>query len=346
MYIGLHHVFRPNGLSLIRQLKTKKLQRWLSASRSLTRPPPRRRAVADESEDEDQPRIVLDVRRDFTLLNAKPSIPFKLHEFNPQQEGPKGEMIPFQNVLAVHPVPIPADVARAKAAMGHGKNGVWMGTRFSSSAPPDYLFPARAVNTSQQHVLERFCIRRRFAPQISSLKTMLMYTDGACLNQNHVNTGAPRGGSAFVFNEGPSGTFSFALENRGPDGQVYSHTNNRAELRAVIAALRFRHWAGEGWERIIVATDSEYVGKGATEWLRDWAGRDWHRIGSGRKPVANQDLWRALSDVLGSYADAGCEVSFWMVPRLANARADAAAKAAAENGAGGEEYRNTPGVMV
>lgn len=308
--------------------------------------PPPRRQVVDESEAEDQPRIVLDVHRDFTLTGANPPTVFKLHEFDPQVEGPNGELIPYQGVLAVRPVPIPADVARAKAAMGQGVNGVWTGTRFNSTESPDFLFPVRTVNTPGQHVLERFCIRRRFAPQISGLKTMLIYTDGACTNNGAVDKddNVPRGGSAFVFNHHPSGTQSFALETQGPDGQVYPHTCNRAELRAVIAALAFRIWWGEGWERLVIATDSEYVGKGATEWLRSWAGRDWRTSGS--KHVANQDLWRALSEALGSYAEAGCEVSFWMVPRQANGKADAAAKAAAARGGGHEEYRNTPGVMV
>ncbi|KAK0730255.1 hypothetical protein B0H67DRAFT_452205, partial [Lasiosphaeris hirsuta] len=50
-------------------------------------------------------------------------------------------------------------------------------------------------------------------------------------------------------------------------------TNNHAELRAAIAALEFRCWWGEGWERIVIATDSKYVADGATAWLLSWAAR-------------------------------------------------------------------------
>ncbi|KAK7753397.1 hypothetical protein SLS62_004687 [Diatrype stigma] len=353
MAIGLDRLLRPTGLSLIRQLKTsgtgKNSQRWLSASRSLMMPSPQKpaaapAAAAGKSENEDQPRIVLNVRRGFTLLKREPSITSKVHQSSTQQEGPNGELIPSQGGPAVHSEPIPADVARVKDAMGQCGNGVWTGSRFKGSQKPDDVFPVQMVNTSQQHVLERFCIRSRFAPKHLSPKTMLIYTDGACSNNNHRNPSAPRGGAAFVFNEEPWGIFSFALENRGPDGRVYPHTNNRAELRAVIAALQFRQWASEGWDRIVVATDSRYVFKGATEWLRKWASRKFLASGSSSKPVANIDLWLALSEALGNYAEAGCEVSFWKVPRLANNRADVAAKAAAERGNGGEDYRDTPGV--
>lgn len=50
-------------------------------------------------------------------------------------------------------------------------------------------------------------------------------------------------------------------------------TNNRAKMRAVIAALEFRAWADEGWRSIVIATDLEYVVRGATEWLPRWVQR-------------------------------------------------------------------------
>ncbi|KAJ7172930.1 ribonuclease H-like domain-containing protein, partial [Mycena crocata] len=172
-------------------------------------------------------------------------------------------------------------------------------------------------------------IRRRFVPEISDLKTMMIYTDSACASNGLAD---PRAGYAFVFNCTPDGT-----------GQVYQHTNNRAELRAVIAALEFRSWWGEGWKRIVIVADSEYVGKGATLWMRKWAENGW-RTAAG-KPVANRDLWEALSEAMGGYASGGCEVSFWVVPRAWNSLADAAAKAAVEL-KGDKEYRNALGFLV
>ncbi|KAJ6551157.1 ribonuclease H-like domain-containing protein [Mycena capillaripes] len=202
------------------------------------------------------------------------------------------------------------------------------------------MFPVRLANTINSRQLERFSIRRRFVPAFSDLKTMMIYTDGACASNGQAT---PRGGYAFVFNHTAEGKASGALERKGPDGQVYTHTNNRAELRAVIAALKFRTWWGEGWKRVVIVTDSEYVGKGATTWVRNWARNGW-RTAAG-KLAANRDLWEALSELIGAYAEGGCEISFWMVPREWNTLADAAAKAASRLD-GGAEYNNTLGFLV
>jgi ribonuclease HI len=275
-----------------------------------------------DSENEDQPREVLDLTRDFTLKDS--SIRFKLWEFNPTL--PDGTPFPPGSVLfSLHPVPDAATVSLVKAAMGNGVDGTWTGTVFDAPEgfTPEDVFAVRKVNAAGPRDLERLCIRRRHVPTISDLKTMFIYTDGACLSNGQ---DAPRGGFAFVFNNSGSGTCSGALEQRSADDQIHGHTNNRAELRAVIAALRFRIWWGEGWRRVVVVTDSEYVGKGATTWLRNWSSRGW-RTAAGRH-VANRDLWDALSEVMGEMANGGCEISFWMVPRRFNTRADAAAKEA------------------
>ncbi|KAK2761969.1 RNase h domain protein [Colletotrichum kahawae] len=117
----------------------------------------------------------------------------------------------------------------------------------------------------------------------------LIYTDGACLDNGAANA---RGGCAFVFkptySEKESGVVSLRLEDQGPGGEIYQHTSNRAELRAVIAALRFREWYGEGFKTIVIATDSTYVVNGATDWVRAWMCKDWHLSTGGR--VKNRDL--------------------------------------------------------
>jgi ribonuclease HI len=307
--------------------------------------------VSYDSELEDNPREVLDIQQgDFTLDGADPPFTFKIHEFNPQVELADGSTVPFRGVLTVRPVPSPAAVIRAKQVMGNYENGVWTGTafvqpsseQFSVDQSPDAIFRPRFINTTYIPV-QRFCIRRRLVPQVSSLKTMAVYTDGACLSNGSTTT-TPRGGCALVFKTGNDGTISFPLENEGPDGQVHAHTNSRAELRAVIGALQFRTWWGEGWERIVIMTDSEYVASHATGWMRAWAGRGW-RTAAGR-PVANRDLWEHLSELMGNYAAGGCEISFWAIPRRWNTLADRAAKAAAERSDMPEKYGEIFGVMV
>ncbi|KAI1777460.1 ribonuclease H-like protein [Hypoxylon cercidicola] len=113
-----------------------------------------------------------------------------------------------------------------------------------------------------------------------------------------------------VYNDG--GTVGFPLEKSGPGGEAYDATSNRAKLRAVIAALEFSAWQEEGWRRIVVATDLEYVVFGATRWLPQWVRRRW-RTRQSRK-VANRDLWEELNGIIENLQRLGTSVSFWLLP--------------------------------
>ena len=104
-----------------------------------------------------------------------------------------------------------------------------------------------------------------------------IYTDGAC-----------RG------NPGPGGwaaTLELGEHFRELSGAEADTTNNRMELTAVIRAL-------EALKRPTVArvhTDSEYVRRGITEWMRAWKARDWKT--ADKKPVKNRDLWERLDEL-------------------------------------------------
>jgi ribonuclease HI len=109
-------------------------------------------------------------------------------------------------------------------------------------------------------------------------KTLLphveIFTDGAC-----------RG------NPGPGG---WGVVLRYQNNDQYLHggedhtTNNRMELLAVIKALAALPEAYQA----TITTDSQYVHKGITEWVKNWKKRDWRT--SDNKPVKNKDLWQAL----------------------------------------------------
>jgi ribonuclease HI len=103
---------------------------------------------------------------------------------------------------------------------------------------------------------------------------VIIHTDGAC-----------RG------NPGPGG-WGAILSSGDHEKELYGAetktTNNRMELMAAIMAL-------ESLKRpcdVTVATDSVYLKKGMTEWLRNWKRRDWKT--SDKKPVKNKDLWQRL----------------------------------------------------
>jgi ribonuclease HI len=101
-----------------------------------------------------------------------------------------------------------------------------------------------------------------------------VYTDGACRG----NPGP--GGWGVVCQSGSiEKCFSGAERNT---------TNNRMELMAAIMAIKSLKEPSE----VILTTDSQYVRKGITEWIRNWKKNGWKT--ASKKPVKNADLWREL----------------------------------------------------
>jgi ribonuclease HI len=65
-------------------------------------------------------------------------------------------------------------------------------------------------------------------------------------------------------------------------------TNNRMEMMGVIAGLE----ALKKPCKVKITTDSIYVLKGMTEWIKGWQRNNWKN--SQRKDVLNRDLWERL----------------------------------------------------
>ena len=92
-------------------------------------------------------------------------------------------------------------------------------------------------------------------------------------------------------NPGPGGYGAVLLS--GPHRKELSQgfrltTNNRMELTAVIEALNLLKTTCEA----DIYTDSQYVMKGATEWLAGWVRNSWRT--ADKKPVKNSDLWQDI----------------------------------------------------
>ncbi len=108
-----------------------------------------------------------------------------------------------------------------------------------------------------------------------------IYTDGAC-----------RG------NPGPGGwaaLLSYGEREKELSGAEPLTTNNRMELTAVIRALEALKRPSE----LRIFTDSEYVRRGITEWIKSWKTRGWKT--ADRKPVKNQDLWERLDALAAAH---------------------------------------------
>ena len=110
-----------------------------------------------------------------------------------------------------------------------------------------------------------------------------IFTDGGCSG----NPGP--GGWAYVM---VLETFQGRKVIAQKKGGEKDTTNNRMELTAVIEALRALKTMEGVPRQAAVCTDSQYVQKGITEWIRNWKRNNWRT--SDKKPVKNQDLWLEL----------------------------------------------------
>ncbi|BAY97441.1 ribonuclease H [Tolypothrix tenuis PCC 7101] len=119
---------------------------------------------------------------------------------------------------------------------------------------------------------------------MSQRKIQSIYTDGACTG----NPGPGGWGVVVYFNDGSIHEI----------GGASSHTtNNKMEMQAAIAGLQFLQTSGQT-QPITLYTDSEYLIKSVTQWIKGWKQRGWKKADG--KPVQNQDLLETL-DELNSY---------------------------------------------
>ena len=118
-----------------------------------------------------------------------------------------------------------------------------------------------------------------------------VYTDGGCSG----NPGP--GGWAYIF---VLQTFQGEQVIAQEKGGEKLTTNNRMELTAVIQALRVLKKNDSVPRQASVFTDSQYVQKGITEWIRKWKINSWKT--ADKKPVKNKDLWFELDTLAAEIA--------------------------------------------
>ncbi len=143
-----------------------------------------------------------------------------------------------------------------------------------------------------------------------SLKTVYLYTDGACLG----NPGP--GGYGVILNYG-------GIEKELSEGFTDT-TNNRMEILGVVKGLSALNQPCH----VIVTTDSQYVVNAITKgWAKKWEQNGWMR--NKKEPALNADLWKELLPLTDFH-----EVEFHWVKGHAghpeNERCDALAVAAAK----------------
>ena len=109
------------------------------------------------------------------------------------------------------------------------------------------------------------------------MKYVEIFTDGGCKG----NPGP--GGYGCIIRDSDR-----VLELKGSNPNT---TNNIMEMTAAIVALKQLREPCE----VRLTTDSQYVVKGMTEWMKAWIRNGWKT--ASRQPVKNQELWQELDEL-------------------------------------------------
>ena len=116
------------------------------------------------------------------------------------------------------------------------------------------------------------------SPRVGSLGEASVWCDGAC-------SGNPgKGGWGAIIEQNGA--------RRELSGAADDTTNNKMELTALIEALKVL----TPGTRVKIVTDSEYVVKGSTVWLKGWIRNGWKT--ASKQPVKNQEFWKELHELL------------------------------------------------
>ncbi len=117
--------------------------------------------------------------------------------------------------------------------------------------------------------------------------TTELWTDGACSG----NPG-PGGWAYILLAQGDDGAVTEMVEGHGGERAT---TNNRMEITAALEGLR----ALQRPTTVKLVSDSSYLTDAfAKGWIEKWQRNGWK---TGKNPIKNQDLWRALLDAVAPH---------------------------------------------
>ena len=122
------------------------------------------------------------------------------------------------------------------------------------------------------------------SPQVGVVPVarLQIYTDGAC-----VGNGSRRARAAYAVVIFKDGREVQAMAE--PLRPTETHTNQRAELWAVLRAMEIAAASEEGAD---IHTDSKYTMDCLQEWAARWAAKGWRKADG--DPVLNQDILRPM----------------------------------------------------
>ncbi|CUS11321.1 unnamed protein product [Tuber aestivum] len=137
-------------------------------------------------------------------------------------------------------------------------------------------------------------------------KQVLLFIDGSCMG-----AGSPDSRPGYgVYFRREDNVYGRLEEYDGDDS-----ASGVAELWAAVIALQLRPWREEGFDRVVLACDAEYVVMGVCELAEKWAAKDWK---AGGKAISGREAWEKLLFELAVQEARGVRVQFWLIPRKLN----------------------------
>ena len=120
---------------------------------------------------------------------------------------------------------------------------------------------------------------------------VLVHADESCLGNDSTKP-SPGGNAALI--EAPAGDSVARWDFFECAPQT---TNNKMALAGAIATLE---WIRRQWKhaRVRYVSDSEYLVKGMTAWIKDWKARGWRRKSGA---IENLELWQKLDQAAGAH---------------------------------------------
>lgn len=131
------------------------------------------------------------------------------------------------------------------------------------------------------------------------MASLNVWTDGSCLAKLRDENQGGQAGYGFVIDHERK-TYT--------DSGTIVAASNGAELIAMIKAIEFvvAHQLHDGYEDIVIHTDSKYVVGGVTKWIELWKSRDWRRVDKRKNKtegihIAYMEEWKRLDHLLAHY---------------------------------------------
>ena len=151
-----------------------------------------------------------------------------------------------------------------------------------------------------------------------------IFTDGCCLSNGHAaadpEVRPARGGYGIHFPTLPDGWDMY-----GALASNDSHTNQKAELTAVIRALQLVRLRNIPCVKLSIFTDSKYAVQGLNDWIPNLWRSNGYRTSKNRE-VVNADLFKSLDEEVSLALKSGISVTLNHIPREQNKEADALSK--------------------